>query len=149
MLKAYAMKYFDDIVMLLATVSSDMLLLLKTNDCLRHIDRALGEPLNTVTIGTIIVITWKSLHIVKNPNYFLLIFDHIVAETVADVILKEDVSAIFSSTDSNEKHTTTMFRKFVLILEAGRSWFGLMVRVWGLRITNHVLKLTKQLHFGR
>ena len=50
MLKVYAMKYMKDIVQLLGRVDSDMLLLLKTNDCLRHLDRRLGTPVNTTKI---------------------------------------------------------------------------------------------------
>ncbi len=50
MLKVYAEKYFKDIVNLLGRVDSDMLLLLKTNDCLRHLDNKLGSPVNTSKI---------------------------------------------------------------------------------------------------
>jgi aarF domain-containing kinase len=50
MLQIYAQKYFKDIVQLLGRVDSDMLLLLKTNDCLRHLDRKLGTPVNTTKI---------------------------------------------------------------------------------------------------
>jgi len=50
MLKAYAKRYFKDIVGLLSRVDSEMLLLLKTNDCLRHLDKKLGRPVNTATI---------------------------------------------------------------------------------------------------
>jgi aarF domain-containing kinase len=50
MLKAYARKYFKDIVQLLGRVDSELLLLLKTNDCLRHLDRKLGTPVNTTKI---------------------------------------------------------------------------------------------------
>ncbi len=51
MLKAYAQKYFKEIVTLLGRVDSKMLLLLKTNDCLRHLDRRLGAPINTTKIA--------------------------------------------------------------------------------------------------
>lgn len=47
LLQSYAQKYFKEIVHLLGQVPSDMLLLLKTNDCLRHLDRSLGTPINT------------------------------------------------------------------------------------------------------
>ena len=43
-------RYFKDIVKLLARVDSELLLLLKTNDCLRHLDKALGAPINTTKI---------------------------------------------------------------------------------------------------
>ncbi len=50
-----------------------MLLLLKTNDCLRHLDSALGVPVNTATI---------------------------VAETTSGIILAEELA---SSTDYQTK----------------------------------------------
>lgn len=51
MLHSYAKKYFQDIVHMLGQLPSDLLLLLKTNDCLRHLDLKLGAPINT-TIGS-------------------------------------------------------------------------------------------------
>jgi len=50
MLKSYAKKYFKQVVGLLRDVPSELLLLFKTNDCLRHIDRSLGVPVNTIQI---------------------------------------------------------------------------------------------------
>jgi aarF domain-containing kinase len=50
MLRGYAERYFSDIVGLLGKVPSELLLMLKTNDCLRHIDKALGVPINTATV---------------------------------------------------------------------------------------------------
>lgn len=50
MLQSYAKKYFKEIVGLLGAVPPELLLLLKTNDCLRHIDRKLGAPINTATV---------------------------------------------------------------------------------------------------
>ena len=50
MLKAYAKRYFKDIVGMLGRVDSEMLLLLKTNDCLRHLDKRLGAPINTAVV---------------------------------------------------------------------------------------------------
>ena len=50
-----------------------MLLLLKTNDCLRHIDAALGVPINTaIVIGdtTAEVILKEDLHRVRGPGDF-------------------------------------------------------------------------------
>ena len=64
MLKAYAKKYFSEIVGLLQRLPSNLLLLMKTNDCLRHLDRTLHVPINSVII---------------------------VAKTVAEVILQEDL----------------------------------------------------------
>ncbi len=48
-LQQYALRYFDYIVELLDTVPSDLLLLLKTNDCLRHLDKTLRTPVNSTT----------------------------------------------------------------------------------------------------
>ena len=70
MLKSYAKKYFKDIVGLLGTVPPEMLLLLKTNDCLRHLDTALGVPVNTATIVAQVtsdVILWEDL--MSNSDY--------------------------------------------------------------------------------
>lgn len=50
MLRAYAKRYFKDIVGMLGQVDSEMLLLLKTNDCLRHLDKRLGAPINTAVV---------------------------------------------------------------------------------------------------
>ena len=47
MMSIYAEKYFKQINLVLGKVPSDMLLLLKTNDCLRHLDRLLKNPINT------------------------------------------------------------------------------------------------------
>ncbi len=65
MLRGYAQRYFFEIVRLLGEVPSDLLLLLKTNDCLRHLDRALGAPVNTAVV---------------------------IAFTTSDVIFKEEIS---------------------------------------------------------
>lgn len=52
MIRGYAQKFFVDILEMLDTVPRQMLLLFKMNDCLRHIDYALGSPTNTlVTAG--------------------------------------------------------------------------------------------------
>ncbi len=53
MLKKYAEQYARQIVGLLGVLPSDMLLLLKTNDCLRHLDTQLGTPINS-TEGNIV-----------------------------------------------------------------------------------------------
>eukprot|EP00892_Ulva_mutabilis_P001947 jgi/Ulvmu1/11753/UM008_0167.1 len=49
-LKGYARKYQREISELLRRVPRELLLLLKTNDCLRSIDADLGRPLNAVSI---------------------------------------------------------------------------------------------------
>ena len=47
MLQGYAQKYLTQIVALLGCVPSDLLLLFKTSDCLRHLDHMLGASVNT------------------------------------------------------------------------------------------------------
>ena len=46
----YAQRFLRQIMDLLARIPREMLLLLKTNDCLRHIDIALGSPANTMLV---------------------------------------------------------------------------------------------------
>lgn len=47
-------RYYFEITELLNTVPREMLLLLKMNDCLRHIDRELGAPVNTSCVQMLI-----------------------------------------------------------------------------------------------
>ena len=49
-MRGYAQTYLVQIFELLATLPRQMLLLLKMNDCLRHIDYSLGSPTNTMVI---------------------------------------------------------------------------------------------------
>lgn len=46
-LRGYAHKYLGEVMTLLGEVPADLLLLLKTNDCLRHLDKSLGAPINS------------------------------------------------------------------------------------------------------
>lgn len=48
MIQGYAQRFLKDIFEMLSTVPRQMLLLLKMNDCLRHIDYTLGSPLNNL-----------------------------------------------------------------------------------------------------
>ncbi|CAM9216254.1 unnamed protein product, partial [Heterosigma akashiwo] len=50
MIQGYAQKYAGEISTMLNSVPRQMLLLFKANDCLRHIDRRLGAPVNTFLI---------------------------------------------------------------------------------------------------
>ena len=50
-IRGYAKQFMKDIFLLLGTLPPQMLLLLKMNDCLRHIDFALGSPANTLVIA--------------------------------------------------------------------------------------------------
>jgi predicted unusual protein kinase regulating ubiquinone biosynthesis (AarF/ABC1/UbiB family) len=50
-IRGYAQQYMTDIFSLLDILPRQMLLLLKMNDCLRHIDYALGSPTNTLVVA--------------------------------------------------------------------------------------------------
>ncbi|CAM9107880.1 unnamed protein product, partial [Phaeothamnion confervicola] len=51
MVQGYVNQYMREISDMLARVPREMILLFKTNDCLRHIDRSLGAPINTLVIA--------------------------------------------------------------------------------------------------
>ena len=48
MIRDYAQQYLKEIIQMLDKVPRQMLLLVKMNDCLRHLDYALGSPANMV-----------------------------------------------------------------------------------------------------
>jgi aarF domain-containing kinase len=50
-IRGYAKQFMKDILVLLGMLPPQMLLLLKMNDCLRHIEFALGSPTNTIVIA--------------------------------------------------------------------------------------------------
>lgn len=50
-IRGYAKQFLGDIIALLGQLPPQMLLLLKMNDCLRHIDMALESPSNTLVIA--------------------------------------------------------------------------------------------------
>jgi aarF domain-containing kinase len=50
-MRGYAQRYLGEILQLLNKIPRQMLLLLKTADCLRHIDQALGSPINTLVVS--------------------------------------------------------------------------------------------------
>ncbi len=50
-IRGYAKQFLSEIVALLGILPPQMLLLLKMNDCLRHIDMALESPANTLVIA--------------------------------------------------------------------------------------------------
>lgn len=49
-IQGYAQRFLPNIISLLSVVPRPMLLLLKMNDCLRHVDGALGSPANTLIV---------------------------------------------------------------------------------------------------
>lgn len=57
LLQAYASQYFEEILLMLGHVPSDLLLLFKTNDCLRHLDAVLRTPVQS-TKGTVPCRQW-------------------------------------------------------------------------------------------
>ena len=50
-IQGYAQQFLSDIIEILGTLPRQMLLLLKMNDCLRHIDYTLGSPTNTLVVA--------------------------------------------------------------------------------------------------
>lgn len=48
MIQGYAQFFIKDIFGMISTLPRQMILLLKMNDCLRHIDYTLGSPANTL-----------------------------------------------------------------------------------------------------
>lgn len=50
-IRGYAKQFLSEIFVLLGVLPRQMLLLLKMNDCLRHIDMALESPANTLVIA--------------------------------------------------------------------------------------------------
>jgi len=53
MIRQYAMRYMKEIAILLDSIPRELCLLLKMNDCLRHIDFALGRPVNTLEVSAL------------------------------------------------------------------------------------------------
>jgi aarF domain-containing kinase len=51
MIRGYAQQYLNEIILMLDKVPRQMLLLFKLNDCLRHIDTALGSNANSLVIS--------------------------------------------------------------------------------------------------
>jgi aarF domain-containing kinase len=51
MIRMYAMRYVKEIAILLDSVPRELCLLLKMQDCIRHIDSALGKPVNTLEVS--------------------------------------------------------------------------------------------------
>jgi aarF domain-containing kinase len=50
-IKGYAQKYIKEIINMLDIVPRQMLLIFKMNDCLRHVDIALGSPINSLVVA--------------------------------------------------------------------------------------------------
>jgi len=50
-IKGYAQRYIKEIINMLDIVPRQMLLIFKMNDCLRHVDMALGSPVNNLVVA--------------------------------------------------------------------------------------------------
>lgn len=50
-IRGYAQRYIKEIISMLDIVPRQMLLIFKMNDCLRHVDYALGSPANTLVVA--------------------------------------------------------------------------------------------------
>mmetsp|Transcript_20589 Transcript_20589/g.49506 ORF Transcript_20589/g.49506 Transcript_20589/m.49506 type:complete len:692 (+) Transcript_20589:615-2690(+) len=50
-IRGYAQRYIKEIVTMLDIVPRQMLLIFKMNDCLRHVDMALGSPVNNLVVA--------------------------------------------------------------------------------------------------
>ena len=50
-IRGYAQRYLKEIITMLDTVPRQMLLIFKMNDCLRHVDMALGSPVNNLVVA--------------------------------------------------------------------------------------------------
>merc|ERR1711957_694064 len=50
-IRGYAQRYLKEIITMLDIVPRQMLLIFKMNDCLRHVDTALGSPVNNLVVA--------------------------------------------------------------------------------------------------
>ena len=50
-IRGYAQRYIKEIIDMLDIVPRQMLLIFKMNDCLRHVDMALGSPANNLVVA--------------------------------------------------------------------------------------------------
>jgi aarF domain-containing kinase len=50
-IRGYAQRYIKEIIDMLDIVPRQMLLIFKMNDCLRHVDMALGSPVNNLVVA--------------------------------------------------------------------------------------------------
>lgn len=124
-LRYYAQRYFKDIVRLLGNVPSELLLLLKTNDCLRHIDNELGSPINGAT-GTL-----HTLPFLLHSIIYRFVISIVIAAIASEVILKEDL------TDSKTvvSYVNTLSR-----------YMQVQVRLWGLFLAEYAIDLSSYFH---
>jgi len=62
MIRQYATRFMKEIAILLDSVPRELCLLLKMNDCLRHIDSVLGRPVNTLEVSALRASSGKLEH---------------------------------------------------------------------------------------
>jgi len=88
-LKEYAMYYHQDIVEILDGIKRELLLILKTNNYLRAIDKRLGNPNNTYAI--INNITWDvyNREIAKTTSweYYKELFNYMFLKVLLNIYL--------------------------------------------------------------
>jgi aarF domain-containing kinase len=70
MIRGYAQQYLNEIILMLDKVPRQMLLLFKLNDCLRHIDTALGTNSNSLVISGKYASELIYNHAKKRLNFF-------------------------------------------------------------------------------
>jgi hypothetical protein len=117
LLQSYAKLYYQEIVDLLAGLPSDLILLFKANDCLRHLDKILKTPVNS-TAGLLV----SSLLV-----FFLLSFIDIsivVAKVASNVILREELDKILQNWHGLD------FTAIVSYCSALEKWFVIMSRIF-------------------
>jgi aarF domain-containing kinase len=67
-IRGYAQKFLVDILTMIDKLPRQMVLLLKMNDCLRHIDYALGSPTNSLIIAGRVAAQAVYEDKLKSPN---------------------------------------------------------------------------------
>lgn len=103
-----------EILFLLRTVPSDLLLVFKTNDCLRHLDRILHTPVNSVA-GT--------LYFERFLVVLILFLCLVTAKVVAEVLLEENINHL-----RKEWHNKTLFESCIFLSNTISEWFQVMAR---------------------
>ena len=118
------------IMQLLGVVPSDLLLLFKTSDCLRHLDLLLESDLNTSAGMFIYANSMPAIDplilIDFNCSIFVVACMSIVAASVvAEVLLKEDIDASYNALSESYYHCLAQY------LSAYTKYYGIQTRLTG------------------
>jgi hypothetical protein len=132
----YAQRYMTQINDLFATIPSSLLLLLKTNDCLRQLDKSVGRPVNTLTgLSVCLSVCLFSLEsfgylhhdLISSSSSLSLCVSlcsaSVVLETTSEVIFEEEIRASRTFEELNEiwlRYLT--LRGGALVLKFLSSW---------------------------